>query len=41
VTIKLGLLARAAGVDAARLEGSLQRRLVAAFAEEPPPPPGS
>ena len=31
VTLKLGMMARAAGVDAKRLEGSIRKRLVAAF----------
>ena len=31
VVVKLGMLARAAGVDAKRLEGSIRRRLVEAF----------
>ncbi len=31
VTIQLGMLARVAGVDPARLEGSIGRRLKAAF----------
>ena len=33
VELKLGLIARAAGVDANRLRGSIQRRLTAAFGE--------
>lgn len=32
ITVKLGLLAKAAGVDAAKLEGSIRKRLEAAFA---------
>ncbi len=35
VVIKLGMLARAAGVDPPRLEGSIRKRLVATFAPEP------
>ena len=31
VAIKLGMLAKAAGIDAKRLEGSIQKRLKAAF----------
>ncbi|MEE2786288.1 MAG: polyhydroxyalkanoic acid system family protein [Myxococcota bacterium] len=31
VTLKLGMMARAAGVDAKRLEASIRKRLVAAF----------
>ena len=31
VTLKLGMMAKAAGVDANRLEGSIRKRLVAAF----------
>ncbi len=34
VVVKLGMMARAAGVDPARLEGSIRKRLKAAFAEE-------
>ncbi len=34
ITIKLGFLAKAAGVDAGKLEGSLRKRLTAAFADE-------
>lgn len=37
VQIKLGLLARAAGVDAAKLQGSLEKRLAAALAPSSPP----
>ena len=33
VTLKLGMMARAAGVDSARLEGSIRRRLAEAFDE--------
>ena len=33
VTIKLGMMAKAAGVDAKRLEGSITRRLAAAFGD--------
>lgn len=33
VHIKLGMLARAAGVDAKRLEGSISRRLAEAFGD--------
>ena len=36
VVIKLGMMAKAAGVDPKRLEGSITRRLVAAFTEEEP-----
>lgn len=36
VKIKLGMLARAAGVDAGRLEGSVKRRLEAAFHPDGP-----
>lgn len=32
VVVKLGMLARAAGVDATKLEGSIRKRLQAAFA---------
>lgn len=35
VTVKLGLLAKAAGVDASKLEGSIRKRLEAAFAPAP------
>jgi putative polyhydroxyalkanoate system protein len=31
VTVKLGMMAKAAGVDAKRLEGSIAKRLKAAF----------
>jgi putative polyhydroxyalkanoate system protein len=31
VVVKLGLMARAAGIDAAKLEGSIRKRLRAAF----------
>lgn len=31
INLKLGMLARAAGVDATRLEGSIRKRLQAAF----------
>ncbi len=34
ITIKLGFLAKAAGVDAGKLEASVRKRLIAAFAEE-------
>jgi len=34
LTIKLGMLARAAGVDEDRLRGSIERRLVIALAED-------
>jgi putative polyhydroxyalkanoate system protein len=34
ITIKLGFLAKAAGVDAGKLEGSVRKRLVAAFTDE-------
>ncbi len=36
VTVKLGMLARAAGVDPNRLEGSIRKRLVAAFHPDGP-----
>ena len=32
VTLKLGMMAKAAGVDATRLEASIRKRLTAAFA---------
>ena len=35
VSLKLGMMAKAAGVDAARLEGSIAKRLASTFAEEP------
>jgi len=34
VCLNLGLMAKAAGIDAVRLEGSIAKRLAAAFAEE-------
>lgn len=34
VTLKLGMMAKAAGVDATRLEASIRKRLNAAFATE-------
>lgn len=34
ITIKLGFLAKAAGVDAGKLEASVRKRLTAAFAED-------
>ena len=34
VSLKLGMLARAAGIDAQRLEGSIRKRLKAALAGE-------
>jgi len=34
VALKLGLMAKAAGIDASRLEGSIRKRLKAAFADE-------
>lgn len=37
VTLELGFLARAAGVDAKRLEGSIARRLQASFGAASPP----
>ncbi len=33
VRLKLGMMARAAGVDAKRLEASIKKRLVAAFSQ--------
>jgi hypothetical protein len=36
ITVKLGMLARAAGVDPARLENSIRKRLVGAFHEDGP-----
>ncbi len=33
VVVKLGMMARAAGVDPARLEGSIRKRLAAAFSD--------
>ncbi|MEE2830476.1 MAG: polyhydroxyalkanoic acid system family protein [Myxococcota bacterium] len=35
VSLKLGMIAKAAGVDAERVEASIKKRLVAAFAESP------
>ncbi len=32
VTVKLGLMAKAVGVDATKLKGSIEKRLAAAFA---------
>jgi putative polyhydroxyalkanoate system protein len=37
LTIKLGFLAKAAGVDPVRLESSLKKRLAESFASVPPP----
>lgn len=36
VTVKLGLIAKAAGVDASKLEASIQKRLKAALAPDAP-----
>ena len=33
IRLKLGMMARAAGVDATRLEASIKKRLVAAFSQ--------
>ncbi len=38
IKLKLGMLARAAGVDPNRLEGSIKRRLEAAFHPDGPQP---
>jgi putative polyhydroxyalkanoate system protein len=35
ITVKLGMLAKAVGIDAARLEASIRKRIEAAFAETP------
>ena len=35
VLVKLGMMARAVGVDPVRLEGSIRKRLTAAFEETP------
>jgi len=34
ITVKLGFLAKAAGVDAAKLESSIKKRLEAAFSDQ-------
>lgn len=34
ITIKLGFIAKAAGVDATKLEASVRKRLAAAFADQ-------
>jgi len=34
ITIKLGFIAKAAGVDAGKLEGSIRKRLTAAFSDQ-------
>jgi putative polyhydroxyalkanoate system protein len=36
VVVKLGLMAKAAGIDATKLEGSIRKRLRAAFDAVPP-----
>jgi putative polyhydroxyalkanoate system protein len=40
ITLKLGMMAKAAGVDPVKLEASLKKRLAAAFGDPAAPPEG-